>query len=54
MTEINQAQKHQIVATIIEAAIVYIRNKFGDRKLQNLIVNVAACKQVNGDRSHLS
>jgi hypothetical protein len=32
--------KHQIVATINEAAIFYIRNKFGDKKLQNFISKV--------------
>jgi hypothetical protein len=41
---------HQIVATINEAAIFYIRNKFGDKNLQNLIAKgFAACKQANGD-----
>jgi hypothetical protein len=29
--------KHQIVATINETHIFYIRNKFGDKNLQNLI-----------------
>jgi len=45
--------KHQIVAKINKTAIFYIRNKFGDMKLQNLIAKgLAPCKQANGDMSH--